>query len=164
MTNPQALEQTSENQRFSSKRMSRPASSATEPGSSGFVLDSPTEVSRSKRGAKFTQSPDGSPASSKTKLARESSVAKELGESIKPRKVRKFAWAYRQLLRGACIARHGFALEEHPKRLYYQLETDRALEVLMLFKEHDIVTFAGFSWADVNGSDWYVVNQLELTR
>jgi hypothetical protein len=87
-----------------------------------------------------------------------------LGESSKPIKRRGFSWALKQLARGAFIARHAFELEPHPKRLAYHIETDHDIEMLFLEKEHDVIPFAGFSYADITAFDWYLVEQLELTK
>ena len=92
-----------------------------------------------------------------------------LGESQKHYPVRTFGWAMRQLRRGCFVARHDFDLEEHPKRLCYRLETVGTLERLVCSFEPSRTKIADelvarFTWRDVCGRDWYVVEQLECAR
>lgn len=144
-------------------RMSRVAPIATEPGSSGFALQAPTELA-SRRVAKSTQSPASSPSASSINSSAAVELARELGESTRPRKSRTFRWAMKQLHRGCLIARHGFALEESPKQLYYRLEGSGTVELLVLVCENAEFETGTFVYADVEGRDWYVVNQLELAK
>jgi len=91
-------------------------------------------------------------------------VAKSLGENANPARVRNFKWAVTQLRLGQCVARKSFALDVHPKRLFYIVEGNHEIEVLKLRTESEWQAFACFTWADINASDWYLCSQLEIVR
>jgi hypothetical protein len=100
-----------------------------------------------------------------TGLAAPVNASIELGEGKLPAGNR-IAWAVRQLRRGCLLARHGWRLDQSPKRLYLALEGKGETEVLSLQLEgrSELAKFARLSWVDVSAADWYVVNQLELAR
>lgn len=93
------------------------------------------------------------------------SAATELGEGKLP-KGNLIGWARRQLLAGKFVARHGWRLEAEPRRLWVMLETYGYTEILSTRFEHQttLAKFSRLNWQDLNGSDWYVVDQLELVR
>ena len=144
-------------------RMSLAANTVIEAGSSGFALE-PPQAKPSKPVAKSTQFPAN--CRSKFNINSQAAVelARQLGESTRTRKARTFTWAIRELQRGCLIARHAFALEEWPKRLYYRLEGCGEIQRLVLVCEHAEFETGTFVYSDVMGRDWYIVEQLEIAR
>ena len=78
----------------------------------------------------------------------------------------RIAWAVRQLRLGGRLARHGWALEEEPKRLSFELACIASVEVLLCRRtgQAEPERFATMTWADVSANDWCLVTQLELAR
>jgi hypothetical protein len=100
-----------------------------------------------------------------TAIADDANVSIELGEGKLPHGNR-IGWVRRELLKGKFLARHGWRCEPAPRRLWMQLETRGATEILATKFEgvRDLAKFSRLNWADIDASDWYVVNQLELVR
>jgi len=165
MTSPMSQEQASEASRWKSQRMSRNATTADGDGSFALESQALTAPSESSKGAKSTQSPASSRVTSRTKLAPGQSVAQDLGESTRPRKRRGWNWAKAKLHRGFPVSRHGWANEPNPKRLRLHVEGFRETERLFCaFEDGQNVPFSRLTWADLNAYDWYIPEQLELTK
>jgi hypothetical protein len=91
-------------------------------------------------------------------------AAKQLGEAKIP-KGNKIGWARNKLLKGYLVARHGWSLELNPKRLFLRLDGHRDIQVLIERNgTGDDVPCVCLSWADIEGDDWYLVEQLEIAR
>lgn len=144
-------------------RMSRAANTVIAPGSFELLCENQTEPD-SNHGVRSMQSQASSPRQSSPKLSADNDVALQLGESARPRKIRTFTWAIKQLHRGFLIARHGFALESTPKRLQFHLRGFHGVQVLYCIHENECEAFASFTYADIMARDWYVVEQLELAK
>lgn len=70
-------------------------------------------------------------------------------------------WARRMLQRGCYVARFGWNIDEHPKRLFMWLD---GTYLRLRYEDNLTEEFACFTWADVHGQDWYLVEQLEMVR
>lgn len=90
----------------------------------------------------------------------EKMVPTELGEG-KFRKAHLIGWARRMLERGFYVARFGWNVDEHPKRLFLWLD---GTHLRLRYEDGETEEFACFTWADVHGDDWYLVEQLEIVR
>lgn len=97
-------------------------------------------------------------------ITNEQMVASQLGEAAFTR-CHCIGWARRALLKGYFVARKGWALEATPRRLDIHLKTDAEIEWLVERRESsDKLTFGRLTWADINANDWYLVEQLELSK
>lgn len=97
-------------------------------------------------------------------ITNEQLVASQLGEGAYTRGHR-IGWARRMLLKGYFVARKGWALEATPRRLDVHLQTDCDIAWLVERRESsDKKNFGRLTWADMNANDWYLVEQLELSR
>jgi len=92
-------------------------------------------------------------------------ASEQLGEGKLP-KGNRIGWARRQLLRGCLLSRHGWRLDAAPRRLHVHLATKDETAVLSMKFEgtSEIGQFTRLTWADIDGNDWYVVDQLELAK
>lgn len=97
-------------------------------------------------------------------ITNEQLVASQLGEAAF-RRGHRIGWARRMLLRGCFVARKGWALESIPRRLDVHLQTDAEIQWLVERRESsDELSFGRLTWVDMNANDWYLVEQLELSR
>lgn len=90
----------------------------------------------------------------------EKMVPSEVGEG-KFKQGHLIGWARRMLQRGCYVARFGWNVDEHPKRLFMWLD---GTHLRLRYEDNLTEEFACFTWADVHGQDWYLVDQLEMVR
>ena len=76
----------------------------------------------------------------------------------------QIAWARRMLRKGYCVSRHGWALEASPKRCFWYLGGSREVEYLCVRREDGSADICAATWQDICATDFYIAQQLELSK